>query len=75
MGFSEDTLAPDPFEIVQRHVKNPKLEYVPFPTTKICGILYKGDRSTAIALNDKHTKAMQNFDCMHELIHYFLHDI
>lgn len=39
----------------------------------LCGILYKG-KSTGIALNANHTKVMQNFDCMHELIHYFLHE-
>jgi len=75
MGFTEVIESPDPFEIVQRYVKNPEIEYVPFPTTKICGILYKGDRSTSIALNANRTKEMQNFDCMHELIHYFLHDM
>lgn len=40
----------------------------------ICGILYKGNRHTSICLNINRDDAMQNFDCMHELIHYFFHD-
>ena len=48
---------------------------IPFPSYKICGILYKGARKTSIALNASRTTEMQNYDCMHELIHYFLHDI
>jgi len=40
---------------------------------KLCGILFKG-KYTAIALNANHSNLMKNFDCMHELIHYFLHE-
>lgn len=75
LNLFEDMSVPDPFNIALHHVKNPCIECVPFPTTKICGILYKGDHSTSIALNANRTREMQNFDCMHELIHYFLHDI
>lgn len=40
----------------------------------LCGILYHGHNSTFIGLNANRTPEMQNFDCMHELIHYFLHE-
>jgi Zn-dependent peptidase ImmA (M78 family) len=41
---------------------------------KICGILYKGKNSTTIGLNARRSLFGQNFDCMHELIHYWFHD-
>lgn len=62
-------------EIGKKHCNNLTIEKIPFPTHYICGILYKGDSSTSIALNANRDDYMQNFDCMHELIHYFFHDI
>ena len=61
--------------LAQNYTKNPNIEELPFPSNKICGILYKGDTSTSFALNSGRTPEMRNFDCMHELIHYFFHDI
>lgn len=61
--------------LAQNYTKNPIIEELPFPSNKICGILYKGDTSTSFALNSGRTPEMRNFDCMHELIHYFFHDI
>lgn len=58
-----------------QHTLNPTIEEIPFPCNNICGILYKGDHTTSIALNANRSPKMQNFDCMHELIHYFFHDI
>lgn len=55
------------------HCRNPEIVEIPFETTAICGILHKGENRTSIALNKNRNKQMQNFDCMHELIHYFLH--
>lgn len=74
------TLSPSNFplsaiSIGKEHCKNLTIEKIPFPTPYICGILYKGDNSTSIALNANRDDCMQNFDCMHELIHYFFHDI
>lgn len=51
------------------------IKEIPFQSDKICGILYRGNNSTSIALNAQRSPQMQNFDCMHELIHYFFHDI
>lgn len=59
----------------KQHCNNLTIEKIPFPTPYICGILYKGDNSTSIALNSNRESYQQNFDCMHELIHYFFHDI
>lgn len=61
--------------LAKRWIKNLFLEELSFPSNKICGILYKGERSTSIALNATRSPEMQNFDCMHELVHYYLHDI
>lgn len=49
------------------------IEIIDFKTTQICGILNKGLKGTSIALNSNRDNLMQNFDCMHELIHYFFH--
>ena len=40
----------------------------------LCALLYRGKKSTTIALNSRRSRSMQNFDCMHEIIHYFLHE-
>ena len=61
--------------IVQSCCKSPEIEYLDFDTNDICGILYKGDVSTTVALNRNRSVSQQNFDCMHEGIHYFSHDI
>jgi len=54
--------------------RNLKLEYLDFKTLNICGLLYKTDKTTSIALNSRRSQGGRNFDCMHELIHYWLHD-
>ncbi len=61
-------------EIANQVCKNLKVEYLNFNETKICGILFKGENSTSIALNNKRSIRGQNFDCMHEVVHYWLHD-
>ncbi|MCL2168916.1 MAG: ImmA/IrrE family metallo-endopeptidase [Defluviitaleaceae bacterium] len=53
---------------------NLRIEMLNFTGTKICGILYKGKNSTTIGLNARRSLFGQNFDCMHELIHYWFHD-
>lgn len=47
-----------------------EIKYIDFDG--LCGILHRG-RKTTMALNSNHDEAQQNFDCMHELIHYFTH--
>lgn len=70
-----DNTGIDAKNLAYQCVNNLAIQEVLFDSTKICGILYKGDRKTSIALNARRTAEMQNFDCMHELIHYFLHDV
>ena len=50
------------------------IEDIPF-SSNICGILDKELHVTSIALNSNRTPDMQNFDCMHEIIHYFFHEV
>ena len=52
---------------------NLHIEIVPFEDLKICGVLYKGEFSTVIGLNARRSATGKNFDCMHELIHYWFH--
>lgn len=62
-------------ELAARCIRNLLLEEIVFSNTDICGILYKRDHSASIALNARRSVEIQNFDCAHELIHYFFHDI
>ena len=54
--------------------KNLTIELIEFNEAKICGILYKGKNSTTIGLNARRSAVGRNFDCMHEIIHYWFHD-
>jgi len=75
-GFSFDAInyCVDSIELAKIVCKNLTIEYLDFKTTSICGMLYKTEKSTSIALNSRRPAAGKNFDCMHELIHYWLHD-
>lgn len=61
-------------EIAKIYCHNLTVEQVMFPTTTICGILCRDDTETKISLNSKRDDVMQNFDCMHEVMHYYLHE-
>ena len=52
---------------------NLDIQILPFEDLKICGILFKGEFSTVIGLNARRSAVGKNFDCMHELIHYWFH--
>ena len=75
LSISQQTFPVDSKVLAGQYTRNLTIEVIPFPSDKICGILYRGDNSTSIALNASRSPNMQNFDCMHELIHYFFHDI
>jgi len=60
-------------ELAKEVCHNLHLEYLDFKTLDLCGILYKSEKSTSIALNSRRSAGGRNFDCMHELIHYWLH--
>ena len=53
---------------------NPEIKILEFSSIKVCGLLYKGEFATTIGLNARRSAGGKNFDCMHELIHYWLHD-
>jgi len=61
-------------ELAMASCLNLEIQMISFEETKICGILYKGKTSTTIGLNARRSLFGQNFDCMHELIHYWFHD-
>lgn len=44
-----------------------------FDSNNICGILYKGKVKSRICLNSLRDDKGKNFDCMHELMHYWFH--
>lgn len=75
LNITEDDFPINSETIARRYCYNVSIEQLPFPSNDICGILYKGKKSTSIALNAGRSNTMRNFDCMHELIHYFFHDI
>lgn len=59
-------------DLAYKYCINLEVHYLEFE--ELCGILYKGSTTTTMALNKIHSPFSQNFDCMHELVHYFLHD-
>jgi Zn-dependent peptidase ImmA (M78 family) len=60
--------------LAKKVCRNLKIEYLDFKTLAFCGLMYKTEKSTSIALNSRRSAGGRNFDCMHELIHYWLHD-
>jgi len=64
----------DAISLAKKVCLNLHIELINFEETKICGILYKGRNTTTIGLNARRSFYGRNFDCMHELIHYFFHD-
>lgn len=72
LGFSANTYDLNAIDIAKRFCYNLKIEYISF--SKIYAMLSKSKKSVSIALNSKRSAEQQNFDCCHELIHYFFHD-
>ena len=64
----------DAIALAMRVCVAPEVKILEFSDIKICGLLYKGEFSTTIGLNARRSATGKNFDCMHELIHYWLHD-
>lgn len=64
----------DSIELAKKVCKNLELTFIDFCETKICGILYKSEKTTSMALNTRRSAIGKNFDCMHELIHYWFHE-
>jgi Zn-dependent peptidase ImmA (M78 family) len=62
----------DTVEFAQK-LGNIDIEYYDSKSEKLCGALYK-DTISSILLNKRRAKPQHNFDCGHELIHYFFHE-
>jgi len=73
-NFNAINYCVDSIELAKKVCRNVTIEYLDFNSISICGMLYKTKKSTSIALNSRRSSAGRNFDCMHELIHYWLHD-
>lgn len=50
---------------------NLTLEEYRFSTSSIGGVLMKGEKHSLMCLNSQRDNLEQNFDCMHELIHFW----
>lgn len=75
LGITEDCYPLDPFEIAKAYKDKLQIEVKPFPTLLLGGLLYKDpdDVMSIMAINSLKSKKSQNFDVMHELLHYWLH--
>ena len=51
----------------------PQIRILDFSELHFCGLLYRGQNTTHIGLNARRSAGGRNFDCMHELIHYWYH--
>lgn len=60
-------------KIAQNFCFNPDIMQVDFDSKAMCAALMKMHDKTIIVLNQKRNPRMQNFDCMHELVHYHFH--
>ncbi|MCL2170825.1 MAG: ImmA/IrrE family metallo-endopeptidase [Defluviitaleaceae bacterium] len=63
----------DAIALAHRVCPNLMLEIIPFATGQLCGILVRQGDMTAIGLNARRSPAGRNFDCMHELVHFWFH--
>ncbi len=72
--FSSSSYQVNSIDLAYKVCKNLEIQYLNFKEKKICGILYKGENCTTIGLNNNRSEKGKNFDCMHEIIHYWLHN-
>lgn len=73
LGITEKDYPLDSRAIAESIGPSLRVEYYQFPTSKMGGVLYKGDKVSSMALNTLRSEKGQNFDCMHELVHYWCH--
>ena len=62
----------DSVSLAKKYFLDAQIVYENFDN--FCALLYRGKKTTTLALNSSRTPLMHNFDCMHEIIHYFLHE-
>lgn len=73
LGIGENDYPVDSIKIAEYFKDNLEIEYLNFHSASIGGIMYKGRHKSRMALNNMRTEKGQNFDCMHELMHYWFH--
>lgn len=73
LGIGEDDYPVDSIKIASLFKDNLHIEFLDFQSPSIGGVMYKGIHKSSMALNNLRTKKGMNFDCMHELIHYWFH--
>jgi RNA polymerase subunit RPABC4/transcription elongation factor Spt4 len=75
LGITEDSYPLDPFKLAEAYSDKLKIDFKPFPTLSLGGLLYKDpeDVMSFMCINSLKSKKSQNFDIMHELCHYWLH--
>ncbi|KLU66347.1 hypothetical protein DEAC_c17460 [Desulfosporosinus acididurans] len=62
-------------KIIASYYNQLTLEELVFSSSKIGGILMKGEKHSILGLNSCRDEREQNFDCMHELMHFWKHPI
>lgn len=60
-------------DFAQLNCKNPVIEEIPFPSSKIGGIMHRGSKTTTIGVNACHDEEQKNFYGIHEVFHYIWH--
>lgn len=75
LGITEDSYPLDAFKIASMYKDRLEINFQPFPSLNLGGLLYKDpdDKFSIMAINSLKSKKAQNFDIMHELHHYWFH--
>jgi hypothetical protein len=71
LGYTYDDYPIDPFKIAE--ALDIKYEFIDYGSHLVGGQIYIGKNLTRISLNNKRSLYGKRFDCMHEIIHYWLH--
>lgn len=74
LGITHSDYPLDSIKIAKMFEPNIIIEYHKFKSFSICGMLYKGNNISTIYLNSLRSCKGHNFDCMHELVHYWFHN-
>ncbi|WP_163195248.1 ImmA/IrrE family metallo-endopeptidase [Clostridium thermarum] len=73
LGITEQDYPLNSIKLAQKFYSNLQIEFLDFKSINIGGILFKHPNISSMALNKSRSKKGRNFDCMHELIHFWFH--
>lgn len=73
LGIKTEDYPINTIELIDAYIPNLSVVIEEFEAKAVCGILYKGRRKSKICLNSLRDDKGKNFDCMHELIHFWFH--